>query len=78
MSLLGLDGIDLTQNQGYGTDNMNANDESSIQVLDSYFYLDYGKVVSAVVSQVLFGPFLTVKHIPTKSSLSIKKVPVEK
>ena len=35
-------------------------------------------VVSTVVSQVLFGPFRTVEHIPTKSSLSIKKVPVEK
>ena len=30
------------------------------------------------MSQVLFGPFCTVQHIPTKSSLSIKKVPVEK
>ena len=36
------------------------------------------RVVSTVVSQVLFGPFCTVEHIPTKSSLSIKKVPVKK
>ena len=35
-------------------------------------------VVSTVVSQVLFGSFFTVEHIPTKSSLSNKKVPVEK
>ena len=30
------------------------------------------------MSQVLFGSFHTVDHIPTKGSLSIKKVPVEK
>ena len=33
VELLGVDGIDLVQQQGYGTDNMVANDESSIQVL---------------------------------------------
>ena len=32
VNLLGVDGIDLTQKQGYGTANLNANDESSIQV----------------------------------------------
>ena len=34
VELLGLDGVDLVQKQGYGTANMNANDESSIQVFD--------------------------------------------
>ena len=39
-----------------------------------------GKWVSSLNCSVLgsVGPFCTVEHIPTKSSLSIKKVPVEK
>ena len=32
VSELGLDGVDLTQKEGYGTDNMNANDETSVQL----------------------------------------------
>ena len=32
VNTLGVDGIDLAQKQGYGTINMNANDESSIQL----------------------------------------------
>ena len=35
IELLGLDGVDLTQKQGYGTANMNANDETSIQVFQT-------------------------------------------
>ena len=38
VELLGVDGIDLVQQQGYGTDNMVANDESSIQVLVLILY----------------------------------------
>jgi hypothetical protein len=34
IELLGVDGIDLVQNEGYGTANLNANDESSIQVFE--------------------------------------------
>ena len=38
VKMLGVDGIDLTQSEGTGTANMNANDLSSIQVItDSSF-----------------------------------------
>ncbi len=37
VELLGLDGVDLVQRQGYGTANMNANDETSIQVFGTKF-----------------------------------------
>ena len=33
VKILGVDGIDLTQSEGTGTANMNANDLSSVQVI---------------------------------------------
>ena len=33
VKILGVDGIDLTQSEGTGTTNMNANDLSSVQVI---------------------------------------------
>jgi hypothetical protein len=44
VTLLGVDGVDLVQNEGYGTSNMAANDEPSIQVIRCILFIVYFQV----------------------------------